>query len=310
MPSRAEEVLLRESVRILRESGFKVSVPLNDRRASFDLMARRDSSLLVAKAIEELNEVSEGVGSELKRVASALSATSLIIASQKDGEAIEENVAYDKMGVWAITPATLSKAVRGEGPLVYSKLGRFYVNIDGGKLKEARERKRLSLGRLARLVGVSRRAIYEYERGLMDSTLEVAIRMEEVLEQGLATPIDIFAPAPPSAPPAHGPGSSDPLEEGVSLRLKAMGFKVFHFKRAPFNIIAKGRQSRLLVKVARHLDYQFKRKLKIVRSLADVSNSLSCVVVEEGAPAYRDDVLPYECFKKVRSEDELVEMLG
>lgn len=311
MPSRTENPALKESIRILRESGFKVSVPLNDRRSSFDLMARKGSSLLITKAVEELDEVSEEVSYELRRLASALSATSLIIANRKGGDDIEENLAYDKMGVWAIAPATLSKAVRGEGPLVYSKLGRFYVNINGEKLREARERRRLSLGSLARLVGVSRRAIYEYERGSMDSTLEVAIRMEEVLEQGLAVPINILAPTPPSASYMHGPeGSLDPLEGDVALKLKVMGFKIFHFKRAPFNLIARGRQSRLLVKVARRFDHQSKKKLRIMRSLADVSNSLGFIIVGDGDSAGEGGVLPYGSLEKVKSEDELIKMIG
>ncbi|MEM4699784.1 MAG: helix-turn-helix domain-containing protein [Candidatus Nezhaarchaeales archaeon] len=311
MPGRAENPVLRESIRILKESGFKVSVLLNDRRSSFDLMARRGSSLLITKAVEELDEVPEEVSRELKRMASALSATSLIIASRKGGEDIEEDLAYDKMGIWAVAPATLSKAIRGEGPLVYSKLGRFYVNIDGGRLREARERRQLSLGSLARLVGVSRRAIYEYERGSMDSTLEVAIRMEEVLEQGLAVPINILAPAPLNASYTHRPGGSlDPLERGVALKFKVMGFKVFHFKRAPFDIIARGRRSRLLVKVARHLDHQFKRRLRVMRSLADVSDSLSFIVVRDGDSAGEGGVVPYEELERVRNEDELVSMVS
>ncbi|MCX8204061.1 MAG: helix-turn-helix domain-containing protein [Candidatus Nezhaarchaeota archaeon] len=307
MPRGAKDFLLKESIRILRESGFRVSTTLIDRRSSFDLMARRDLSLLVAKAVEELDKVTEELSSELKKVASALSATPLIIASQRGGEAIEENVAYDKMGIWAVTPATLNKAVRGEGPLIYSKLGRFYVDIDGGKLKKAREQRRLSLGSLARLVGVSRKTIYEYERRSMDSTLEVAIKMEEVLEQGLATPIDIFTL---TTTYGHGPEDvSDPLEKNVVLRLKAMGFKVFHFKRAPFNLIAKGEHNRLLIRVARSLDHQVKREIKVVRSLADVSDSLGLAIVEEGVSTKEGGVLSYEDLRRVKSEAELIKSI-
>jgi len=315
MPSRAgvesdEESLLEESLKVLREVGFRVSTPSDSRKSSLDVVARKDGALLVAKAVEDIDRVSEGLSTELRKVASALSATPLFIASRKGGEAVEGGIAYEKMGVWAVAPTTLSEAARGEGPIVYSKLGRFYVKIHGGRLREARERKGLSLGDLARLVGVSRKAIYEYERGSMDAALEVAARMEEVLESGLALPVDIFTSPITPPPSARVEEAADPLEKEVMSKFKRLGFEAFHFRKAPFNIIARSRRNRLLIRVAERFDRRAERGLKVVRSMADVSESLGLTIVKEEASVDEQGLLHYDEFKRVRSEPELVKIIG
>ena len=316
MPSRAEaesveKSLLAESLRLLRELGFRVSTPSESRRASLDVVARRERALVVAKAVEDVDKVSEGLSVELRKVASALSATPLLIAGRKSGEVVEEGVAYEKLGVWAVAPTTLSEAARGDGPYVYSKLGRYYVKIDGERLRAARVRRGLSLGDLARMVGVSRKAIYEYERGGMDATLEVAVRMEEVLESSLALPVDIFTP-PTARPPARDEGGRDvdPLEREVMSKIRKLGFEAFHFRKAPFNIIARSRRNRLLIRVSERLDKRTERGLKVVRSMADVSESLSLTIVKEDASVEEQGLLAYEEFKRVRSEPELVKIIG
>jgi len=262
----------------------------------------------VAKAVEDVDKVSEGLSIELRKVASALSASPLLIASRRGGEDFEEGVAYEKQGVWAIAPATLSEAVRGEGPIVYSKLGRFYVKIHGGRLREIRERMGLSMGDLARLVGVTRKAIYEYERGSMDAALDVALKMEEVLQDALALPIDVFSPLP--APPPEEGDEVDPLEREIISKFRKLGFEAFHFKKAPFNIIARSKRNRFLIKVAERLDRRAEKELRVMRSMADVSESLGLTIVKEEASAGEEGLLPYDEFKRVRSEPELVKIIG
>jgi putative transcriptional regulator len=305
----SEESLLRSSLKAMREAGFDVSTPPDDRRTSLDVVARRRDILLVAKAVEDIEETPEALGRELRRAASALSAIPILIASRKGGEAIEDGVVYGKMNIWAASPTTIINALRGEGPYVYSKLNRYYVHINGEGLRAARLRKGLSLGDLARMVGVSRKAIYEYERGSMDATLEVALKIEEALESSLIVPVDILAPLTSRPPPAEKEGVK-PLEGEVLSKLRELGFEAFHFKRAPFNVIARSKRTRLLVKVSGGLDEQIERELSVVRSMAHVSGCLSLTIVKEEALRGEGDLLPYGEFKKVESEPELIEIIG
>ncbi|PCN50182.1 hypothetical protein B6U99_05805 [Candidatus Geothermarchaeota archaeon ex4572_27] len=273
------------------------------------MVARREDRLLVAKAVEDIDRVPESTSVELRRIALALSATPLLVGARKGDREIEEGVVYERMGVRAVAPKTFDYAVRGEKPFVYSKVGRYYVKLDGEKLREVRTRMRLSLGDLARMVGVSRRAIYEYERGTMDATLEVAARIQEVLNCCLATPIDLLAPMERGEEVGEEWVDERPLMREVMCKLRRLGFEAYTFRRAPFNLIARGRRHRLMVKVAERLDRKAERSMVVVRSMADVSDSLSLAIVREEVRAEEQGLINYREFKRVRSEPELVKLI-
>ena len=273
-------------------------------------MAKREDSLVVAKTVEDVDKVSEGTSLELKKIASALSATPLFIGAKKGGVEMEEGVVYEKMGVKALAPGTFKEAVKGEGPYIYSKVGRYYVKIDGEKLREVRVSRRLSLGDLARMVGVSRKAIYEYERGAMDATLEVAARIQEVLDYPLASPINLLTPQPEEGEGVEEDYEANSLVKEVLFKFKRLGFEAFPFKKAPFNIIARSCRNRMLIRVSERLDKRTERSLVVVRSMADVSDSLSLTIVKEEAKVEEQGLLKYKDFKKVRSEPELVRIIG
>ncbi len=304
-----EEALLSEVVRILRGGGFKVSRPSESRKASLDVVAKREDKLLVAKAVEDIDRVPESMGVELRKIASALSATPLFVGARKGDTEIEEGVVYERVGVKAVAPKTFDYVVKGEKLFVYSKVGRFYVKLDGEKLREVRIRRRLSLGDLARLVGVSRKAIYEYERGAMDATLEVAARIQEVLDCCLATPIDLLAASEAEEGLQDTWVDERPLVKEVASKFRKLGFEAYPFRKAPFNLIAKSRRHKLLIKVAERLDKRAERSLIVVRSMADVSDSLSLTIVKEEARVDEQGLLNYHEFKRVRSEPELVKLI-
>src|SRR5438067_1998522 len=82
--------------------------------------------------------------------------------------------------------------------------------LDAARLRRIREERGLSLGDLAQAAGVSRRAIGMYEDG-MGAMVEVAMRLEEFLDETLALPTNPFRSdaMPAAAAAATAPSAND-----------------------------------------------------------------------------------------------------
>ncbi|MDD1670148.1 MAG: helix-turn-helix domain-containing protein, partial [Methanomicrobiales archaeon] len=110
--------------------------------------------------------------------------------------------------------------------------GGLYVNIDENLLRSLREGKQLSLGDLAHLLGVSRRTISKYENG-MGTTMEMAIRIEELFDTAVTRPIDLLSHESRFAP------SEEPAPGEVLPDLSRMGMEIHLLRRAPFEALAR-----------------------------------------------------------------------
>ena len=83
--------------------------------------------------------------------------------------------------------------VEGVPSLIYAAPGGLYVNIDGDTLKTLRTQRNVSLGTLANVAGVSRKAIRMYEAG-MGAKVEIAVKLEKFFDEPLVRPADMFTP--------------------------------------------------------------------------------------------------------------------
>ena len=192
------EKLVDSVLSYLANSRFSIEVlsyPRNARRRSIDIVAARGDRKLLIKVTRSIDEVHYREARELYNIAYTLNIPSLIISETYNRKPMEDMVMYERYGLPAITPQTLESVLSGrEEILLYYKRGEFYVNIDRRKLKEARENKKMSLGDLALALGVTRKAVYEYERGTMDLNIDKAEKLVEILGEDILKPIDIFKP--------------------------------------------------------------------------------------------------------------------
>src|SRR5512136_522200 len=177
---------------VMITAGFDVSERFSIRPRSFDIIARNNGTLLVIKVVSHIDSVSEEVAFDLEVISRHLGGVPLIVGERARDAELERGAVYVRYGIYAISPATLyDYFVEHIPPLVYASPGGLYVNINGMVLREMREGRGMSLGDLGHLLGVSRRTISKYESG-MGTTLDVAIRIEEVFDAGVAESIDLL----------------------------------------------------------------------------------------------------------------------
>ncbi|OPY39174.1 MAG: hypothetical protein A4E35_00408 [Methanoregula sp. PtaU1.Bin051] len=222
---------------VMITAGFEVSERFSLRPRSFDLIARKNGVLLMIKVVSHIDSVSEEVAFDLDTIARYLHGIPLIIGERARDAELERGAVYIRYGIYAISVATLyDYFVEKVPPLVYASPGGLYVNINGEALRGMRERRGMSLGDLGHLLGVSRRTISKYESG-MGTTLDVAIRIEEVFNEGVVESIDILRHKPQKGPEVEQRAESRGQPAPPLGLIERLGMRLHTLHGAPFQAL-------------------------------------------------------------------------
>ncbi|MCP1661575.1 MAG: transcriptional regulator [Methanocalculus sp. MSAO_Arc1] len=230
------ERLIKTVISILISAGYDVSERCLLRPRSFDLLASDNTRLVIIKIVSQIDSVSEEIASDLEAMAHHLRAVPIIIGERARDAPLERSCVYLRYGLFAVAPSTLYDfLVERVPPLVYASPGGHYVNIDGVRLREIRELHNLSLGDLAHILGVSRRTISKYESG-MGTTLEMALKLEELFDEAIVEPIDLFMDRPHDIINMMDLDDIQPVSPAAHLQ--EIGLELHPFRRAPFQAVA------------------------------------------------------------------------
>ena len=221
---------------VMITAGFEVSERFSLRPRSFDLIARKNGTMLVIKVVSHIDSVSDDVAFDLEIIARHLRGIPMIVGERARDAELERGAVYIRYGIYAVSVATLYDFfVEKVPPLVYASPGGLYVNIDGEVLHEMRERRGMSLGDLGHLLGVSRRTISKYESG-MGTTLDVAIRIEEVFNAGVVESIDLLTHEPKKEKEPVDPKEQQERSTPIGF-LEEIGMKLHTLRGAPFQAL-------------------------------------------------------------------------
>src|SRR3989441_11595295 len=158
----------------------------------------------------------------------------------------EEGVISSGSGVPILSRHTFKDFFEeGVPPFIFSAPGGMYVKLDGEALRRAREEKEISLGALAEIAGVSRRAIQMYLEG-MSATVDIAMRLEKFLGEPLVVPMDPFQYSARVADLLGNLEEFERFERDVFQRLFRLGYDVLPTGKCPFEAVTKDREIVLL----------------------------------------------------------------
>ncbi len=272
---------------LLAQAGFAVSDRCDLRPVSFDLVARRDRELVVVKVLGNVDAMGEAIADEIKLLCRFLEARPLLVGLRSGTGELEPGVVYARYEIPILHPDTLTDyLLEGQRPMVFAAPGGFYVRLNGSELRSSREAHGISLGTLAQVAGVSRRAIQMYEQG-MNASIDAAMRLEEFLGAELIRPMDPLHmdPGPDHAPHKAHPASNakepkvDPMETLVRRILEGMGYDVRATRRSPFDAISSQGTDTLLTGIGRDSP-QLRRRVRIVADVGRVIERPAFFVVE------------------------------
>jgi len=309
---------LRTAEVALHQAGFQVSRRCTARYSCFDFAARREERLIFVKAFPDIREVLSCDASDIQSVSRCFSSVSLFISEMKEGETLRDDTVYSRYGVNIVTSKTLEDIVlRSALPLVKAIPGGYSVRIDGGKIRERRHELGLSIGKLAEMVGVSRRSLYGYERNMARASVSAAYRLEEILGVPLVKTIDIFD-APPTMSTA---GSTSPSRcrnignrflRSVLNKLARFELNVSAVPRAPFDFAAVCPYAEfkivggVLGKQERHVE----ERIEEITSLSGIVEAKPLLVGSQEVATHGDVAfLSYDKLNRIADRKELTALL-
>lgn len=274
-----ERVAALES--LLKRHDYKVIADRTSGNYCFDVIASSERRRgLVLRLAEDAEKCGRQTIRELKKLALTLDGLPLLISDRIGKRELEVGIFYKRHGLYVLNEMTFDYVIGNEEvPFVYTDKGGLYVKLNSEKLKKARVERGLSLGELAQRIGVTRRTVYEYERGNIDATFEVAVRLEEVLDADVVESASRAIQELKIDVEKEGRPSGDETIASICRVLERIGFETWIFRKTPFDIAAKkSPRSNLLIKsVKKGVD---REEISLMSEIAEVMRARALVVVK------------------------------
>jgi len=307
MVVKREELILRIR-ETLGKSGFFVSDPHNIRSISFDIIARRDKELLIIKALSNIDSLSSDDAEELRILASALTGNPMVIGLHSSSGKLDGGILYSRFGIPIISEETFHEhMLEGVPPFVYAAPGGLYVRLDGESLKRIRQEKNISLGMLAEIAGVSRKAIQLYESG-MGAMIEIAAKIEEYLNEPIVMPLNPFSYTQEMARTLQTFDDFKGLNRDVFEMLKEIGYSVVPTIRCPFDALASEEDVLLLTGVEDN-PTMTARKARVVGNISRVTEKKSVIFVRQETSIEAIEGTPLITKDELRRADDVDDVL-
>lgn len=267
---------------ILARAGFDISSAINIRSICFDIVGRRDRTLLIIKILSNVDAFSHENADEMKIMAEALDANPLLIGETSSSGPLEKGIVYTRFKIPIISNETLAEHLLEEvPPFIFAAPGGLYVKIDSDVLKQLREERGISLGTLAETAGVSRRTIQMYEKG-MGAMIDAALRLEEYLDTPIVQPLDPFEYKKDDVPAEHEISVGGTTGSLRLDHLLNIGFAITPIIRGPFEAISKDTGQNTIVLTGLDTDKsKVIQKALIAAELSNLSNRPSVLIVQK-----------------------------
>jgi putative transcriptional regulator len=269
-----DKELLAESVSgLLEQAGFTISARCYLRPRSFDLAARKEDLFVLIKILSNIDGLNERTAVEVRRLAKHLLGRTILVGEKTRDQYLERGAVYFRYGIPTVSVPTLADCLlEGLLPLVYAAHGGLYVRINGTLLRQLRLDRGISLGSLASRLGLSRRTISKYEMESMDTSIDVAVKLEKIFEEELILPVDLFKSGNLEDKPEQ-------ITDNILQLLSQMGFEVFPTAQAPFNAVTRDEDLVVLTGISKFSQNMLK-KAQLMSSLSAVARTQSAVIVE------------------------------
>jgi len=273
------EELINTTRAILARAGYSVSSPLNMRSVCFDIVGRKNDSLLIVKVLSNVDAFSRENADEMKVLAEALGASPILIGERSSSGSLEPGIVYSRFDISIISNETLADHLLEDvPPFIFAAPGGLYVKLDSDLLKHLRETRGISLGTLAETAGVSRRTIQMYETG-MGAMIDAAIRLEEFLNVPIIEPMNPFRYKAEEKGKEYELSGDKRTDVQIFNLLLDLGCAITPTVRSPFEALTKSEKMVILTGFGSE-DERLMHKASIVSDISRISGRHSVIIVE------------------------------
>ncbi|MFW9863647.1 MAG: transcriptional regulator [Candidatus Thorarchaeota archaeon] len=283
--TKARTQLMQEVTSHLVEAGFDISSHCDVRPSCFDVVARKDNKIILIKTLANIDALKKDDAIVLQLVAQFFDAIPLIVGKTTRRGTLDDGVVYKRYGVPTIAPHSFERMiVEEQQPRQFIQRGGRFVSIDGEKLKEVRLSLNMTQEELADCIQVSARAVLAYEKNEMAVSVEAADKLERELKTDLIIPVDLLSSVaiPDEQPQTAASIENLDLAQRVKDFFEKLEMSVLWTDRAPFHVIAKEEGPPLMTGVGSIKSKALKKRVDILKSVSEVTESDAVLIVEEG----------------------------
>ena len=301
---------------ILEKAGFQQSQRCVSRPSCFDFAIQRRKQVALVKVYANIGNVSPKDASELQKISECFSATPLIIGEKTRRKPLEDDTVYSRYNIYAINPKTLEDIVLHDiHPLVEAGPGGYYIKLDGNLIRENRQKLGLSVGKVAEMMGISRRTLYGYERGMGKASVSTVYKLEWVLGAPVAQFVDVFQ----STSQVRGFFATAKhiiinhhFLQTVSSKFAQFNFRVIHTKRAPFDFIAQcsEKELKIICGVADKKERNVDQRTEEIISVSNIINAQPVFITDgEKIPNNNIPFIRREDLAKMQDPEDFIAQL-
>ena len=305
------DTLINTTRAILAKAGFDISAALTLRSVCFDVVARRDSQLLIIKVLSNVDAFARDNADEMKVLADALCASPMLIGERSSSGPLEPGIVYSRFGIPIMSNETLADHLLEEvPPFIFAAPGGLYVKLDKDMLKSIREERGISLGTLADVAGVSRRTIQMYESG-MGAMIDAALRIEEYLGLPIVEPIDPFE-FKSKERSCEERSVTEQIDTFAVNQLCNLGFSVRPVIRSPFEAVSHNDRALMLTGVGSD-DAKLVQRAVVASDIARIMDRFSVLIVERKHDRDSIDstaVVSNDELKKIEAPEDLTDLVA
>ena len=150
---------------------------------SFDYSIKIDNRYYMIKHYENLNSLSREVIEDLKNFQEFFSCFSIIISERTSRNIIRKDRVYVRgENILVVSPENFLNLLQ-EGIQPIYRYGKVVAKIDFKKLKELREKSGFSLSKLSKILKVSKKHLYEIEKGIKNPSYDLAKKLEKIFNE-------------------------------------------------------------------------------------------------------------------------------
>lgn len=278
---------------VLKEGGFTVSQRCRSRPSCFDMAARKGKSLIFIKVQPDIGCVPLYDSLELRMISENVSAAPLFISEKTREKILEDDTVYSRYNILAVTLKTFENIVlRKIYPLIQAGPGGYYVEINGEAVKKRRQELGLSVGKVAEKVGISRRTLYDYERGMAKASVTAAYNLLCTLGAPVVKPVNIFE-KPKNQRTKFMVKTRRAITRNKLLQKffkKLAGYNIVAFKKAPFDFVitVPEKDMHIIGGVAEDKEKMLSRRIDEILSFSKVVNAHPVLITERQRQLNKD----------------------
>ena len=282
-----KDFLVNKIVNSLKKKEFQLFLT----SGCFDIAARREFLMLI-KALTNVDGLVEGQAQSLKTISYFISAYPLVISERTNRGELSDGIIYSRFQLPVVTPELFDNMIEEEIiPEIKAIKGKHTVVINTVYLRKKREELNLSLEKLSKQNGISKKALYEIENQRVNPTVDTVQKLEELLGIDLKIPYKMERVERTYIEPKNE------FQKKVSLEFSRLGVDNSAVTSASFEIIGKEKTS--LITGLSNNTVKIKKVVSQVKGLSFIFSSQGMFVAKkshehaiDGVPIVLESELP------------------